>query len=129
LFITTYTKSNLPLAPLIWVMHVFASTFVEIPSECIEKRMLRDKKKQLSQQIAHRASFEFAILPLCASNRHAACNHLKIKLSTLIPDTSCMEGISDIHANAAGPRCICFHRTKEGKMALLQVYLVRVGVS
>jgi hypothetical protein len=28
------------------VMHVFASTFVEIPSECIEKRMLRDQKKE-----------------------------------------------------------------------------------
>jgi hypothetical protein len=26
-------------------MHVFASTFVEIPSECIEKRMLRDQKQ------------------------------------------------------------------------------------
>jgi hypothetical protein len=48
LVITTYTKRNLPLAPLIWVMHVFASTFVEIPSECIEKRMLRDKKTAIT---------------------------------------------------------------------------------
>lgn len=111
-------------------MHVFASTFVEIPSECIEKRMLRDKKNSYNNRSPTEQASNLIFCLLCASNKHAACNHMKIKLSTLIPDTSCREGISDIHANAAaGPRCICFQRRKEGKMALLQVHLVRVGVS